>query len=303
VTKYTWEVAGQIEALTGVPVELVTVRVSRDGRALPGVNPVEAMRAALRAGACDLVVHCLDEVPIGQTPDLVWVTPQRGTVKEALCTPTGDKLAELPRGSRVSVDTELRAAGLRALRPDLEPVLTHGTLAHRINQLFEPGADLDAALASYADLLTIGRTELVTEVFEPVEFPPTAGQGAIAIETRQDYLADNPWLTKALQRMADLPTHLSIRAERALLADLDGQVADPVGTWGRVENGQLLLGAAIIGDEQYRHRGYAPLPALAEGGPLDAEELNEIADNLGHKVAQHLFDLGAGADTTLLQAA
>jgi len=309
VTKHTWDVAGQIEALTGVPIELVTVRVSRDVHAYTEDNVVNTMRAALRNDVCDLVVHCLDEVPIPDAADLIYITPQRASVKEALCTPTGDKLAELPRGSRVSVDTNLRVAGLRALRPDLEPVMTHGSLAHRINQLFEPGSDLDAALASYADLLTIGRTELVTEVLEPVDIPPMAGQGAIAIETRRDYLAANPWLGRAFARMDDPATRLGIRAERALLSELAGRISDPIGAWGRLSGDHLLLGAAIIGDgdgyvdgqataaQQYRHRGYAPIPDLTDRKALtleDLDELNRVADELGHKVAAHLLELGAG---------
>ena len=306
VTKHTWEMASQIEALTGVPIELVTIRIPRDIHAYTEDNLVYAMREALQSGTCDLVVHCLDEVPAGDTEGLNYVTPQRGSVKEALCTPSGHTLAELPRGSRVSVDTELRAAALRALRPDLEIVMTHGSLAHRINQLFQPGSDLDAALASYADLITIGRTELVTEVLEPVDMPPMAGQGAIAIETRADYLSENPWLVKAMQRMDDLPTRLGVRAERALAAELAGKTKAPVGAWGRIVAGQLLLGAAIIGDDaangggQYRHRGYADVPQLANGTNLtdeDRAELDRVADELGRKVAAHLLELGASGES------
>jgi len=308
VTKHTWDVAGQIEALSGVPIELVTVRVPRDVHAYAEDNLVNTMRHALRTNTCDLVVHCLEEMPVPDAGDLTYVTPRRASVKEALCAPSGHTLADLPRGSRVSVDTELRAAGLRVLRPDLEPVMTHGSLAHRINQLFEPGSDLDAALASYADLLTIGRTELVTEVLEPADLPPMAGQGAIAIETRAPYLADNPWLIKAFSRLDDVETRLGVRAERALLQHLGPQVSGPVGAWGRLEGGRLLLGAAIITDSnigQYRHRAYADLPPLPVGGQLTATEqaeLDRIADALGAKVAAHLLDLGA-AGTPMLEAA
>jgi hydroxymethylbilane synthase len=306
VTKHTWNVAGQIEALTGVPIELVTVRMGRDGHAFPWDTPVKAMRAALREGLCDLVVHCLDEVPIGEAKDLVSVTPKRGSVKDALCAPSGEKLADLPRNARVSVDTDIRDAGLRAIRPDLEIVMTHGSLAHRINQLFQPGSDLDAVLAGYGDLLTIGRTEMVTEVLDPGEIPPMAGQGAIAIETRATFLADNPWLQKALARVDDLPTRLSVRAERALMAALADEVTDPIGTWAWVENNHLILAATIIGDSQlesgnvgqYRHRGFAPVPDFsvdAEYSSAELAELDKIADGLGRKVANHLLQLGAGS--------
>jgi hydroxymethylbilane synthase len=315
VTKHTWEVAGQIEALTGVPIELVTVRVSRDIHAYTEDNLVNTMREALRSGVCDLVVHCLDEVPVGEAPDLVYATPVRMSVKEALCAPSGETLAELPRGSRVSVDTELRAAALHALRPDLEPVMTHGSLAHRINQLFQPGSDLDAALASYGDLVTIGRTELVTDAPAPTEMPPMAGQAAIAIETRQDFLAANPWLGKALARFDDLATRLSVRAERSLLAQLAGAVSAPVGAWAKVENGHLLLAAAVVGEEQFRHRSYVAVPQLSGAGAGagvgagigagvganisagELAELDRVADDLGRKVAAHLLEQGTGSDS------
>jgi len=297
-TMHTNEAAGNLSALTGLPNELVTIAVGRAAQALGGVNPVPAMRAALNSGRIDIAVHCLDEVPFDHSESgLTYITPRRGSVKEALCTPTGAEMGNLPRGSRVSADTPLRAATLHALRPDLEVISTFGTLAQRLNQLVAPGADLDAAIVSYADLTTIRRTELVTEVLNFDTLPPVAGQGAVAIETTNEILKNNPRLAAAFEQLDHKPTRLGVRAERALMYRLqDHGCHEPVAAWGRVDGSELVLSACVIpagASEQLRHRSRVALPYDGDLSKLSKVEMDEIATALGNRVADRLLAQGA----------
>ena len=297
-TMHTNDAAGALSALTGIPNELVTIAVDRVDHALGTANPVPAMRAALQNGKIDIAVHCLDEVPFDHSgAGLFFVTPRRGSVKEALCTPSGLDLTSLPRGSRVSADTRLRLASLRSLRPDLDVVKTVGTLSQRLNQLNDPDAELDAAIVSYADLITIRRTELVTEVLTPDALPPTAGQGAVAIEARDDVLAANPALAAAFNRINHRPTWVSIRAERALMHRLIANgCSAPAGVWGRVNGNELMLGACLMpprGGLQLRHRSHSQLPSDGDLRKIPLAELEAIAEELGYRVADRLLAQGA----------
>ncbi|MDR2704125.1 MAG: hydroxymethylbilane synthase [Cellulomonadaceae bacterium] len=297
-TMHTNEAAGNLSALTGLPNELVTIAVGRSSGALGGVNPVPAMREALKSGRIDVAIHCVDEMPFDHSEHgLTYITPRRGSIKEALCTTSGAEMAALPRGSRVSADTDLRAATLRALRPDLEVVETFGTLAQRLNQLVAPGADLDAAIVSYADLATIRRTELVTEVLNFDTLPPVAGQGAVAIEVRNDLLKGNPKLKTAFEKLDHKPTRMGIRAERALVYRLlEHGCTQPVAAWGRVEGSDLVLSACIIplgGAEQLRHQSRVSLPSEAQLAKATPAELDGISTALGHRVADRLLAQGA----------
>lgn len=297
-TMHTNDAAGALSALTGIPNELVTISVGRAGHALGGTNPVPAMRAALKSGKIDIAVHCLDEVPFDHSGEgLFFVTPRRGSVKEALCTPSGLDLASLPRGARISADTPLRLASLRSLRPDLDVVATFGTLAQRLNQLTDSDADLEAAIVSYADLITIRRTELVTEVLPPDTLPPVSGQGAVAIEARDDVLAANPALEAAFHRLNHRPTWVAIRAERTLMQHLlDNGCTAPTGVWGRVHGSELLLGACLMpprGGLQLRHRSHSPLPSDGDLRKVPLGDLETIAEDLGRRVANRLLAQGA----------
>jgi len=297
-TMHTNEAAGALSALTGIPNELVTISVGRAGHALGGTNPVPAMRAALQDGRIDVAVHCLDEVPFDHSgTGLFFITPRRGSIKEALCTPTGLDMSNLPRGSRISADTPLRLATLRSFRPDLDVVGTFGTLSQRLNQLTDPEAELDAAIVSYADLITIRRTELVTEVLPPDALPPVAGQGAVAIEARDDVLEANPKLAAAFHRINHRPTWVSIRAERALMHRLlDNGCTAPTGVWGRVVNNELWLGACVMpprGGLQLRHRSHLTLPSDGDLRKVPLDELEALAEELGYRVADRLLAQGA----------
>jgi hydroxymethylbilane synthase len=293
-TKHAINYGNQLEGLVGRRIELVTVRIGRGGHLLPAVNPVPAMREALRNEKCDVVVHCFDEVPLPDAEDLAYVSPKRGVVKEALCTTTGQRLEELPPGTRVSVDTALKAADLKVFRPDLEVVMVERSLAYRLNQLSDPESGITAALTDYADLLTLGRTELVSQVLTPEELPPAAGVGAVAIEARQALLDQDPALALAFRRLDHLPTKLAVVAERATLAATAGETQYPVGVWGRVVGDELFLSASLVDHKnvgKWDAQGQLELPNLEEVGsdPVQVEALLEIAGALGKRVAAQLL--------------
>jgi hydroxymethylbilane synthase len=76
-----------------------------------------------------------------------------------------------------------------------------------------------------AGLDRLGHTDWVRERFDPKDFCPAAGQGALGIETRKDDAA-----TIAAVAALDHPdTRFAITAERAALAALGGGCQVPIG--------------------------------------------------------------------------
>src|SRR6266571_2113151 len=91
-----------------------------------------------------------------------------------------------------------------------------GNVDTRIRKLRE--GVCDAVLLAVAGLERLGRRGEVTEILEPDVFLPAPGQGAIALECRQD---DGP-VAAAVAPLDHAQTARAVAAERALLAGLQG---------------------------------------------------------------------------------
>lgn len=272
----------------GAAYELVTIRTEGDVSTAPlaslggtGVFAA-ALRQALLAGEVDLAVHSLKDLPTAPTPGLrLAAHPRREDPRDALCSRDGLRLADLPHGARVGTGSLRRAAQLRALRPDLTVVAIRGNVGTRLARIEQ---DLDAVVLACAGLRRLGLDDAISETLPPAVMLGAPGQGALAVEVRED-LSDQDLLA-ALGALDDADTRASITAERALLATLEAGCSAPVGAYAEVHDGRLHLDAAVVavdGTDQYRSQasGNATPEAAAALGKLVAEELlGQGADQL-----------------------
>jgi hydroxymethylbilane synthase len=191
------QVAAVFTEKTGIDVELVGITSRGDTSAehltqIGGTGVfVTALRAALLAGEVDIAVHSMKDLPTGDAEGIALAAvPMRDDPRDALTARGGAKLADLPRGARIGTGSPRRAAQLLLLRSDLRPVPVRGNAGTRLARV-ETG-DLDALVLGHAGLARIGRLDAVTQVFEPDEMLPAAGQGALAVEcsaAREDLVA------------------------------------------------------------------------------------------------------------------
>ena len=188
------QVASMITERTGRAVELVGITtfgdVSRAQLAQIGGTGVfvSGLRACLLAGQVDFAVHSLKDLPAGPAEGIALAAvPPRDDPRDALAARDGAKLADLPPAARIGTGSPRRAAQLLLLRPDLRPVPVRGNAGTRLSRV-ESG-EVDAVVLAYAGLARIGRLDAVTQVFEPDEMLPAAGQGALAVECS----ASRPW--------------------------------------------------------------------------------------------------------------
>ncbi|MER5784554.1 hydroxymethylbilane synthase, partial [Streptomyces mobaraensis] len=108
--------ARALERATGVRVETVGVTTEGDTNNAPltamggtGVF-VQAVRAALRAGAVDFAVHSYKDLPTAGPSDVVVAAvPVREDPRDALVTADGRPLDRLPAGARVGTGSPRRA--------------------------------------------------------------------------------------------------------------------------------------------------------------------------------------------------
>jgi len=288
------QVARDLEQRLGRPVELVEVVTEgdRSGQPLTVIGGtgvfVTALREALLTKRVDLAVHSLKDLPTAPADGLtVAAVPRREDPRDALVSPTGLTLGELPPGSRIGTGAPRRAAQLAALGLGLQLVPIRGNVDSRIAKAV--GGEVDAVVLARAGLARLDRLEVVTEVLDPLQVLPAPGQGALAVECR----SDDPELVTALAgALDDSRSRAAVTAERALLTALEAGCTAPVGALADVTGGgwegesddepaELYLRgvvAAVDGSDLLR---------LSATAPLDEPE------SLGRRLAADLLDSGA----------
>ena len=279
----TQTIANSLAAKTGVEVEIITVTTHGD-RSTESLSTIggtgvfaSALREALLAGECDVVVHSLKDLPTDPEPGLVIAAmPKRADARDALCARDGLTLDTLPEGARVGTGSPRRAAQLLARRPDLEVVDIRGNVDTRLGRTV--GGDLDAVVLAAAGLERLGRSDDVTEFLSLASWPTAPGQGALALEVR----AGDEKLVAALDHK---PTRTMVTAERAVLAQLEAGCAAPIAAHAFIDDGLLFLDARV----------YAPdgsSKVTASHALYVADTPNPAADVAG-RVSAELLALGA----------
>jgi hydroxymethylbilane synthase len=199
---------------------------------------VKEIEDALLAGACQIAVHSMKDLPAVLAEGLViGAVPRREDPRDALCS-RGRRLAELAPGARVGTSSLRRAAQLRALRPDLEMVTVRGNVETRLGKLDQ---GLDAVVLAYAGLTRLGLSDRATQVFDPGEMLPAVAQGALAIEAR----AGDDGILRRLATLEDAETRCRVEAERALLRRLEGGCQVPIAAFATLQDGRLTLRALV----------------------------------------------------------
>ena len=219
----------------------------------------------------DLAVHSLKDLPTETPPGLTLAAiPEREDVRDAV---VGQPLAALPPAARVGTSSLRRAAQLRALRRDLAVQSIRGNVDTRLGKLDH--GEYDAILLAAAGLRRLGWDGRIAEYLDPEVMLPAPGQGALAVETRED--GDARLICAALDHA---PTRAAVEAERALLAGLGGGCQVPIGAWGRFTGLRLRLSAVVLQVD-----GACAIRATADGSDPHA---------LGASLADTLLTRGAG---------
>jgi hydroxymethylbilane synthase len=127
---------------------------------------------------------------------------------------------------------------------------------------------VDAAVMALAGLQRLGLAARAREALDPDIFPPSVGQGAIAVEIRQD----DPNTTRLTATIDDAPTSIALAAERAFLAELDGSCRTPIAGHARIENDRLHFFGLVISPD-----GREVVETRREGSKADAARLGSDA--------------------------
>ena len=185
---------------------------------------------ALLDGRIDVAVHSAKDLT-GDMPDGLEIAavPEREDPRDACCGPYAS-LWEIPASARIGTSSARRAGLLGELRPDLEVVPLRGNVDTRLRKLDD--GEADAIVLAAAGLLRLGLLSKIAFMFDPHEFVPEAGQGALALQARRGE-------GDIVSVLDHEPSRRRLEAERARVAELGGGCTVPVAAYAWFERGQL----------------------------------------------------------------
>jgi hydroxymethylbilane synthase len=230
---------------------------------------------ALLDGRVGAAVHSLKDLPIQDNTGIVTAAVlSRDDPRDALVSALGGGLASLPSGAKIGTSSPRRRAQVLAFRDDLVVEPVRGNVETRISKAVD--GPLDAVVLAAAGLNRLGLTEHVTELLSIETFLPAPGQGALAVQCRED---DHE--TRALLALIDEPAvRAEVDAERAFLSALGGGCSLPVGALARHGGGSPLELRGFVG-------------AVNGGESIHISASGEDPLELGRALAEHAFSLGA----------
>ncbi|SFB25225.1 hydroxymethylbilane synthase [Rhizobium sp. NFR07] len=271
------ETRARLMAAHGLPEEMFEIVVlSTTGdritdRALSEIGGkglfTQELEEQLQSGELDIAVHSSKDMPT-KLPDGLYISAYlpREDFRDAVIGRTAPSLMALPNGAIVGSASLRRQALIRRLRPDIEVTIFRGSVGTRLRKLNE--GHVDATLLAYAGLKRLAMEKVVTELLDPVDFPPAPAQGAICVESRMgDSRIDN-----LVAPINDRPTYDAVTCERAFLAALDGSCRTPIGGFAICDGDALKFSGLILTPDGRREHAIE-----TEGKRADAEALGARA--------------------------
>ena len=236
---------------------------------------VKEVQAAVLDGRADIAVHSAKDLPSRQIGGLALAAvPMRGEVRDAL---VGATLEAIPPGGRVATGSARRRSQLADRRPDLTFANLRGNIPTRLERASEHDAVVIAAVA----LERLGRSDAVTELLPTEVMLPQVGQGALAVECREE----DDELRDVLAGIEHGPSRRAVDAERAFLEELGGDCDLPAGALARVDD-----------DDPARIEIEGLLASLDGRIVLRCHERGTDAVAAGRAVATQLLDRAGGRE-------
>ncbi len=189
----------------------------------------------------DIAVHALKDMPAKETKGLTTDSfLERNDPREILITKNKKKLKDLDQKSIVGTSSYRREFQIKKIRQDLNCKLIRGNVDTRIRKLNE--GMYDAIILSYAGIKFLKFENEISEIFSAEEIIPSAGQGVIALQCREN---DDETIS-ILNKINHEETHKRAHLERNILKVLDGDCETAIGAHSVVDGDKIIVEAELF---------------------------------------------------------
>lgn len=227
-----------IKSITTKGDEVQDIRLSElGGKGLFSSN----IEKELQLKNIDIAVHALKDMPANETQGLTTDSfLERNDPREILITKNKKKLKDLDQKSIVGTSSYRREFQIKKIRQDLNCKLIRGNVDTRIRKLNE--GMYDAIILSYAGIKFLKFENEISEIFSAEEIIPSAGQGVIALQCREN---DDETIS-ILNKINHEETHKRAHLERNILKVLDGDCETAIGAHSVVDGDKIIVEAELF---------------------------------------------------------
>ena len=228
-------------------------------------------------GKIDLAVHALKDMPSNETKGLITnCFLERNDPREILISKDNKTIKELAPNSIVGTSSFRREFQLKKIREDLNYKLIRGNVDTRIKKLKDNL--YDAIILSYAGIQSLNLIEYISQTFSTSEIIPSAGQGVVALQCREN----DKELINLLDKVNHQLTHSCVLAERNVLKVLEGDCETAVGVIANIDRDTINIEAELFsldGEKRFYHKASKNLSSAYELGKEVGEILKEESKN------------------------
>lgn len=206
---------------------------------------VKEIEDELLNGSIDMAVHSVKDLPAALEDGLaLGAVLKREDPKDAFISLAYGTLDAVPARSKIGTSSLRRKAQILRLKNGIQVIPLRGNVETRIRKLRTQS--LDGIILAYAGVKRMGFIEHIREIIPLDIMVPSAGQGAIGVEIRNEN--DSMELLKPIN---DPVSSEEISIERELLGKIGGGCQIPLGIHANITDQTLTLYVSM-GEENGR---------------------------------------------------
>jgi len=227
-----------IKEITTKGDQIQNVRLSEvGGKGLFSTN----IEKELQDKKIDIAVHALKDMPTIETEGLRTDTfLERNDPREILITQNKKKLNELKDNAVIGTSSYRREFQIKKIRYDLNCKLIRGNVDTRIKKLKE--GLYDGIILSYAGIKSLMIENEISEIFSTQKIIPSAGQGIISLQCRQE----DGDIISVLEKINHKETNYRAHAERNILKILEGDCETAIGAHSVINSDMITVEAELF---------------------------------------------------------
>ena len=225
----------------------------------------------------DIAAHALKDLPSFETNGLITnCFLKRNYSNEVMISNSKKKLEELAPGSIIGTSSFRREFQIKKIRKDLNFKLIRGNVDTRLKKLNT--GEYDAIILSKAGLSSLNLEDQITQEFSNTELIPCAGQGTIAIQSRDN----DDEMNNFLKKINHEETSIGAKAEREVLRVLEGDCETAVGAITEIRDNKLFISGELYsldGSKRYFYETVSDLKKFYQAGQEVGKKLKEKSKN------------------------
>jgi len=271
------DLISNIDSTTGKKITIETIKTSGDLFQNKKISEIggknlfcKEIEDKLIKKEIDIAVHSLKDMDSIETKGLIiQAYIKRNDPRESFVSKKFDKLSEL-HNVKIGSSSRRRELQLKLINKNIKVENIRGNVDTRIKKV-EAG-EFDGVILALAGLKILNLEKYVKEIFSIKDFIPTAGQGIIAVQCREN----DEYTRKVLKKINHRETEVCALAERSFLQTLGGDCDTAVGCSAILNKDSLEFNAQLFSDDGKKVFNVLKLGKLNEPkllGKLAGEEI------------------------------